>query len=319
MHGIRPVNIRHDLDAIADLIELCFADRMDSTGRAAVNDIRALARLGIGLWFLQSLDRMLKGLMQGFVWEADGAIVGNVSIYPAGYDHTWVIANVAVHPDFRGQHIANKLCQTAMERVLGWRGKRVILQVDHDNETAKHLYYRLGFHMDRAFTRWYWSASNPTPRPLTEMPYITYRKWRDWQQEYALAEQLRPNEQGGMGWLRPTQPDAFRMSLGKILLRFFSTTAYEHFVVRGDDGLDAVLLTESNFGSSAIRFDLLIAPDHQTSLAHPMVNYLLRHAALNNRGAYTDHPAEDIQMAAVFTKHQFVQRRTLIHMRWEAE
>ncbi|NJL94208.1 MAG: GNAT family N-acetyltransferase [Anaerolineae bacterium] len=109
-NGIRSVHLQSDLRQIADLLELCFED-MDSAGRAAVRDMRMLASTGPLLWVLQGMDRMIRGLMQGFVWVDQGQIVGNVSIYPSGFAQTWVVANVAVHPAYRRRGIAATLCE----------------------------------------------------------------------------------------------------------------------------------------------------------------------------------------------------------------
>jgi len=317
--SIRAVNIRTDLDPIADLIEICFANRMDSDGRAAVQDMRSLAKLGGGLVVVQRLDQMLKGLVQGFVWVEDGCVVGNVSIYPAGYEHTWVIANVGVLPAFRGRGIAYQLCQAALERIVAWRGTAAILQVDHDNTTAQRVYQRLGFWAERTFTRWHYSSANRAPQKLATMPYITYKNLGEWKSIYTLVETVRPPARGGLGWLRPVRVAAFRPSFFKMFYNLFLPSSLTYWIVRGEKPgeLDALVMAKTSFLSPSLYFDLLVHPRQQGRLEEAMVNFTLRRAADDLRGATTEHPADDDAANQVFEDYNFQIKRTLLHMRWE--
>jgi len=147
--GLRPINLRTDLGSLADLIELAFADSMDGGGRAAVREMRYLSKMGVGLSILSSMNDLVQGISMGFVWVAGGRLVGNVSVYPANWPaelgKTWIIANVAVHPDYQRQGIATQLMQASMDMIREQGGKLAILQVDMDNYTARRLYTRLGF------------------------------------------------------------------------------------------------------------------------------------------------------------------------------
>jgi ribosomal protein S18 acetylase RimI-like enzyme len=311
-NGLRPVSIRQDLLQIADLLEVSFTD-MDYSGRMAVREMRTLAHSGPLLWLLQGMDRMIKALMQGFVWVEDEHIVGNVSISRAGFENTWIIANVAVHPDYRGHGIATALCQQALERISSWHGSAAVLQVEAQNPGAHHIYQKLGFYDERTFTRWRWRFSDHTPRPLENMPRITYRAPHEWHDEYELAELVRPQHMGGLGWLRPNNPSHFRPWFTNL----FKPGRTEHWIVRGENNLDAAILTQAAFGSAYLRFDMLVHPHRQGYLEDALVNYILRCAAQQYRGALTEHPADDLQAEKVFRYHHFEAERTLIHMRWE--
>ena len=83
--GVRPVNLRTDLRPLADLIELVFADSMDSSGRSAIREMRYLSSLGYGLKLIARLNELALGISLGFVYVLDGKLVGNVSVYPANY------------------------------------------------------------------------------------------------------------------------------------------------------------------------------------------------------------------------------------------
>ena len=317
--GIRPVNIRHDLDGIADLIEVCFADNMDSLGRATVQEMRFFSRLGAFLWVARGLDSMIQGLMHGFVWIENERVIGNVSLYYAGYDHTWVIANVAVYPEYRGQGIASQLCEAAINRVLEWRGKTVILQVDAANDTAQHVYQRLGFRAERVFSRWYRSGNNRPPHSLENMPSITYPSFRESQAQYDLINIVRPTHRGGIGWLKPIRTSDFRFSLWRLLFQSFSPTAHETWIIRSHDSnrFDAMVKSESGFAATSLRFDLFVHPEKQGELEKPLVNYVLRRATDQFRGAITDHPDDDEYALQVFEDYNFQLKRRLIHMRLE--
>lgn len=310
-NGIRPVKIRQDLAQIADLLEISFTD-MDYSGRMAVREMRTLARSGPLFWLLQGMDKMLKALVQGFVWVEEGQIVGNVSISRAGYE--WIIANVAVHPDYRGHGIAQALCQSALDRIISWHGKTAILQVEATNRSAQHIYRKLGFRDERTFTRWRWRYTDRSAYPNNLMPHITYRALHEWKQEYELAEQVRPQELGGMGWLRPNTISEFRPSIVNMILP--GTT--EHWVIRGQYGLTAAVITQANFGSAYLKFDMLVHPQMQGQLEDSLINYIMRQAANQYRGALTEHPADDMAADYVFRTYKFEPERTLIHMRWES-
>lgn len=315
-NGIRPVNIRQDLGRIADLLELCF-ENMDSAGRVAIREMRMLTRYGPLLRMLQGMDKLLKGLVQGYVWIEDGQLIGNVSIYPAGHENTWVIANVAVHPDYRRRGIAEKLCRAALERITEWKGQTAILQVDADNAVAQRLYERIGFHAERTFTRWRWSSQNRPPRALDKMPYITFRSYRDWPSIYRLMEAVRPTPQGGMGWMRPTNEKAYRPSPLNFIKATFNPGSREFWVVRGNKHVQGMILAEMRFGSWNMRFDMLVHPDYQGQLEDALINYLLRRAANQLRGTVTEHPADDAIAEAIFRKYGFEAERSLVHMRWQ--
>src|SRR5690242_19762313 len=146
---------------------------MDSNGRAAVREMRTLSR---GLNFLPGLNDLAQGMGLGYVWIADGRLVGNVSTYPAnGADNlkqAWVIVNVAVHPDYQRRGIAQELMQSTKNLIRARGGQSAILQVDADNATARRLYSRLGFIEERGWTTWRRNGLSNRPQPLDSDPAI---------------------------------------------------------------------------------------------------------------------------------------------------
>src|SRR5258708_22084421 len=157
------------------------------------------------------------GLEQGFVWVEAGKIIGNVSVSPANYPRSegvgYVVANVAVHPDYRRQGIAQSLLLAALELVQQKGGDFAVLQVEAANEGAYRLYSRLGFRAERGFALWNRPAHMRTPPRPDTMPDITLRQSHEWRGELGLAEMVRPKRPGGVGWVQPTTPNDLKPSI----------------------------------------------------------------------------------------------------------
>lgn len=114
---IRKVNVRQDLLAIADLIEICFSTTLDDDGRDYLRNLRSAARNSFYLSWLQGASEHLSTPLYGFVWEELGRIVGNLSLIPLMRQGQvyYLIANVAVHPNYRRRGIGRQLTQTALD------------------------------------------------------------------------------------------------------------------------------------------------------------------------------------------------------------
>jgi RimJ/RimL family protein N-acetyltransferase len=133
----------------------------------------------------------------GFVWEEDGRIIGNLSLIPFQKDgrRTYLLANVAVHPNFRRRGIARALTQ----RALGFLRRRNIgevwLQVREDNQDAQDLYRSVGF-VDRAI-RTTWRMQPGEVRTLENLAstetHLRHRKASDWPQQKRYFDQAYPH------------------------------------------------------------------------------------------------------------------------------
>ncbi len=323
--GLRPVNLRSDLVPLADLIEIAFADTMDSSGRAAVREMRYLSHLGPGLSVLLGMNDLAQGVGLGFVWIEDGRLVGNTSVYPANVPTgpAWIIANVAVHPNYRGRGIARQLVQASLDMIRRRSRARqtvAVLQVDANNDIARHLYERLGFVAERSWTQWRRSSTARTPSPFhNELIYITRRRPREWRAEYEMAQRLRPAAQGGIGWLRPLHPSLFRRPLVKILGDILSFRSIEHLVIRGErDDLRAVMWVELAFAASAVQLTLMVEPAYLGVYDEALINLATRRYSLRS-AISMEHPADETITGDILRRYNFYAQRTLIHMRWEAD
>ncbi len=321
-NGIRPVNLRTDLAGLAELLEICFGPTMDESGRAAIREYRMISRSGPLTALFTGLNDLLGGLEQGFVWIEDGRLVGNVSISPANYPRAfgvgYIIANVAVHPEYRRRGLARALMVSALDLIRKKNGDFAVLQVDATNNTAHRLYTRLGFRDERTFIRWQRSSHIRPPLPLQRMPDITLRQPNEWNSEYTLAQLVRPNVRGGLGWLRPTSPDLFRPSLLHSLGGWITGHNQEHWIIRdpGDRHIVASLRVSTSFGS-ADKLELIVHPAYQNQYEDALVNFVLRRLDGYLHPVVIEHPADDLVTQTVLERYQFQRRQDLIHMRYD--
>lgn len=336
--GLRPVNLKTDLAALADLIEIAFAHSMDSGGRAAIREMRAMSNVHIGLNMLANMNDMMQGVGLGYVYVADGRIVGNVSIYSASLPHraepASIIANVAVHPEYRGRHIARRLMEASIDAIRargferGRRGRRVrvstppmaLLQVEHDNVAALHLYRTLGFVDEGTWTTWRRSSSGRVPPSPVNAPYIRHRARNEWRDELALAAYVRPLERGGVGWLRPLVSSVFYRGWWERLADGFNLRSIERLVIQPQDSptLAASLWLESAFGASAVQMTLLVQPEYSGLYDDALLNTAVRRFGARGN-MQIEHPADDVIVSALLERYGFTRLRTLTHMRWTGD
>jgi ribosomal protein S18 acetylase RimI-like enzyme len=209
-HGLRPFDSGRDLMALADLIEIGFAENLDRSGRRMVRGLRSMGRLG---WLGGLLSRWLlppAGNPRGFVWEEEGVVLGNASLLPVtGYLHRWVMANVVVLPKERRKGIGRSLVNKSIEYARAGGAREIILQVDHDNIGATSLYHSLGFSSSSPRATWVGRMSQVN-LPTSINPYVRRRKTSEWRQQWQLAQSLHPE---GLVWPYPSSAAYFRPSV----------------------------------------------------------------------------------------------------------
>lgn len=309
--ALRRVNPRRDLAAIADLIEVCFADTLDGGGRSMLREMRVLASSHLLVWTLARVAGAAP-VMDGFVWVEDGRLVGNVSIAPTGYGAGLVIANVAVYPEYRRRGIARRLMDAALAQVAQ-RDQHAVLQVDAANSGARRLYEQLGFHTQRIFTRWRRAAYHRTPLLAPDPQLVRPLRRGDITPLFDLVQQTRPDSRGGIGWLRPATPRDIRPPRPGMLYYLLSGKQVRYWVVPGLGGaLDGALRVEQRMGSTTLLCDLFVRDSRQGELEAPLLRHLLR--AYPQRPFVIDHPADHTGLDDIFQQHQFRPERTLVHM-----
>ncbi len=320
--GLRAVNLRTDLQPLADLIELVFADSMDSAGRSAIREMRLLSNMGYGLKLISRLNELALGISLGFVFVKRGRLVGNISVYPANdptaRGKTWILANVGVHPDYQRSGIAGELMVASLDMVRERGAERVLLQVDYENLPALRLYERHGFRYERAWRVWRRSGFTRAPFAGASDFHITRRRPSEWQAEYALAQAARPNSRGGLGWLKPVRRAAFETPIWKQLRDLVSLNSTERLVIRDDSGkrILASCWLESAAGFGNIRAWLFASPDidHRDIARALLGNVVSRYSRST---IVIEHPRDDEAVSELLRQHEFKIKRELWHMRFD--
>lgn len=191
---IRPIELRRDLASIADLIDLCFAAHMDAEGRDYIRHVRQIAR-GLGNFFAEGTTPENSQLpFHGYVWEENGVIIGNLTLIQVRKldRRTYLIANVAVHPDWRGRRIGRLLTERAIAHVRVHGGQKIHLQVRVDNPSAVHIYQELGFEEMARRTTW---VPGKEPFPVLESGddvLVTKRRREEWPQQKEWLRAIYP-------------------------------------------------------------------------------------------------------------------------------
>ncbi len=208
---IRPVDVRKDLDEIANLIEISFAGTMDEDGRAYLTQMRKSAHDARMLAFLTSYVDDLALPIQGLVWEEEEKIVGNLTLIPLQKDkHTiYLIANVAVATSFRRRGIGRALTRAALEYIKNKHAPAAWLQVRDDNPAAIQLYRDMGFVEKSRRTSWHASTTREIT-PIDQGYSITPCIPSDWDIQYRMLYRVYHKE---VVWNLPVNLEKLRPSI----------------------------------------------------------------------------------------------------------
>lgn len=195
---LRPLRLPQDTQAVADLIEICFADTMDPDGWEYLRRMRTWGALPGG---------SPGPSMSGFVWEEDGHIVGNLEIIlPKTTSRYPLIVNVAVHPNYRRRGIACRLTEKAIQYLKSWNYPAVWLQVREDNPAALHLYGRLGFQERARRTTWLTNPTYISPTTPT-FSHTRTRRAQEWPLHLTWLSHIYPEQ---IAWNLPLNIKRFQ-------------------------------------------------------------------------------------------------------------
>ena len=241
---IRAFDVRTDLLSVSDLVELCFADRLTPDGEALLRKMRSSAHnQRFQEWAFQMAGRVSMPFT-GYVWEERGDIVGNLSLIPyhISNKHYYMIANVAVHPDFQRRGIAQSLVRQALDFLVPRRLDGIWLQVDEGNQGAVDLYLRHGFQEISRRTTWILKPRD-LPREFLswQVPGLSVESHRSghWSQQGKWLENNYPPE---VRWHLPFRPEYLRGGLPGRLSRLFllDPKIYQWSVMAGKDLIGVV-------------------------------------------------------------------------------
>ncbi|MBN2503522.1 MAG: GNAT family N-acetyltransferase [Anaerolineales bacterium] len=309
--NLRPFDARRDMQPVADLIETCFANTLDADGRGFIHRMRTMAQSpGVLTWAAERVGMPLRG----FVWEEDGEVVGNLSMIPvtAPQGRTYLIANVAVHPDYRRHGIARTLTEMALDRMRARGMHTAWLQARADNPPAIALYTGLGFSEIARRTTWHNTAQH-TNQALSKIPTgykVTLRRDRDWSKQRQWLKRAYPPE---VIWYMPLRFELLKAGFLGMFVRMLSDRRVRQFSLRKDGRLLGVICWQSSF-SQANRLWLAASPEYEEETAAVLLSYV-QMTVTNHKIMALDYPAGHATAAleaAGFHKHQ-----TLIWMRKE--
>ncbi len=239
---LRPLNVFRDLPGVADLVEKCFADTIDAEGRRYLQQMR---RAGQDNTFMRWASNAVEGAsmpLSGYVWEENSEIIGNVSLIP--YRHKkkkiYLIANVAVRPDFRRKGIGRALTNIAMQHARQHHANATWLHVRADNPGAIALYTNLGF--QELARRTMWQAKPDQNAALSEGPAIVIDKRhpRDWPLQESWLVRLYPDL---MTWYQAMPWRSLLPGLGSLIYRFVMDQDVRHWVARTTAGAPSAVLS----------------------------------------------------------------------------
>jgi GNAT superfamily N-acetyltransferase len=305
---VRALNVLRDLSTVADLIELCFSNTMDNDGQRYLSDMRRASRDD---GFLHWANRMAESTslpLTGYVWEQDGRIIGNASLIPFRDKgkRIYLIANVAVHPDYRRRGIAQTLTQRAMKHARDKKTTAIWLHVRDDNFGAIALYTNLGFKEMARRTNWQVNSGSFVLKPHTDIQIIP-RHARFWSLQQDWLRRLYPDV---LNWYHSWNFTALRPGIMNWLyLLFVDYSIKQWAAVSGDD-----LLATLSWMPQGSRSESLLAATGEGSDPEALTQLLI-HArrTLSNARLSLDFPAGE--MTEAIAEAGFKPRRTLIWMR----
>ena len=278
LRGLRPFNPAHDLGALADLIEVAFAEDLSAGGSSTVDEIRSLQWMGPLVGLLGTTNSFFRDLFAGYVWVENGKVAGNVTISPSrDYANEWIISNLAVYPQYRQRGIARHLMEAAIEHALKRDADWISLLVRTDNAPAKALYDKLGFQILDTFSEMHARYLSP-PKIPADSDYTITDPDRNMREEiYRLEEltvapslqRMRPLDaeesvaRWAPGWLSRA---------GEFLQGGWSR---RRWVLRRGRLVAAANLTLS-LGSDSHTASFLAHPDHRENIEHLLAAILVQ-------------------------------------------
>lgn len=311
---IRPFDVRRDLSRVADLVELCFNDTLDRDGQRYLQQMRSAARNPGYLQWAGLLAERTSMPLSGYVWEENGQLAGNLTLIPyysLGRRY-YLIANVAVHPDFRRQGIARSLTGRAIDHARQRGAQSVWLHARQENTGAIRLYQRAGF-VERA-RRTTWLCENGSQAALlshskesdqTSPPNkltLGARRSSDWNTQLDWFNRLYPPE---LTWHISLNAKTLRPGFRGFLYRLFNDIQVQQWSAYAERKLVGVLAWQA---SKAYADNLWIAT--RDDYEEHAVESLLTHARarMNSvRPLSLDYPAgraNDAILSAGFEPHQ---------------
>ncbi|HVN53216.1 MAG TPA: GNAT family N-acetyltransferase [Anaerolineaceae bacterium] len=237
---LRPLDVTRDLMEVADLIEQCFSATMDPDGQEYLRQMRRMARDASFLRWASGLAEKTGTPMSGFVWEDHGHVVGNLSLIPLTRQgkRVYLIANVAVYPEYRKNGIGTALTQRGIDHAHKRGAWAAWLQVRADNLSAYNIYRRLGFVERARRSTWQFTPRPGFQNPILPEAIVTPRFHGDWSLQERWLSELYPPQ---ITWNLPLQLSRLKPGFFNDLFLFLSNETIRHWAARSQGKLVGVL------------------------------------------------------------------------------
>lgn len=276
--GVRSIDLRTDMRVVADVIEEAFDGELDAGGRAALRDLRNLARLGPLLYLIVPASGELGSFFRGFVWLDEDEIVGNVTLQQAdAYGQRTMIANVAVRKGYRGRGIARALMDAALTRIREIGSEWTLLQVRAGNDVALGLYERLGFkHVQTEHNLRSFKVMDAPNLPLLPGGELRPLYDTDWKAIEHLLHRAVPELSR---WWHPRRNNSYRQGSDALLNRYLGQLMGRGHRTRlglwlGNDLMG--ILDADTRPRREHHLDLLLHPDLRGGWERPLLAHGLR-------------------------------------------
>lgn len=252
-----PVRSLRDMAPLADLMEAAFGGDVDPEGQRLIREMRSYGRAGILGWLAGRFVLPPAAYPRGYVWYEDGRLVGNASVLPVESGAArWVLANVAVHAEYRRRGIAREMVRSCLELARRRQGAEMVLQVETQNEGAVQLYRDLGFRHLADRTTYRRPANVSVPENL-DLGLARERRPDEWREQYRLALEEYPE---GVVWPFPVRVEFFR---GPAIGGLVVPGPFRHWVCMEGATIVGSLTARPDWDRSVWRLVLLSARSHR--------------------------------------------------------
>ena len=307
--SIRSVDPVHDLDAIADLIELCFAATIDADGKEYIRYLRRMANSHL-YHFVYENSTQRPNSVEGFVWEEEKRIVGNLTLisFPNEKNPHYLIANVAVHPDFRRKGIAHELTRAALKEINQRQPGSVWLHVRDDNQEAIRLYESLGFVEKTRRSTWELEPDSQGASPDSNLQ-ITSRLRTEWVKQKEWLKVTYPVE---IRWNLQLDEKHFVRGIWGHVKDWFLSDPMIHFSLHRSQMLEGIVTFETSSRRSNILW-LACPPENDADVIRYLIPGCLTRFP-RNRPLAVNYPAD--RGVPAFGDMGWKKQNTLIWMEY---
>jgi ribosomal protein S18 acetylase RimI-like enzyme len=313
---IRPFDVRTDMMAVSDLVEICFAERLSPDGRALLQKMRSSARSKHFQRWAYSMAGRISMPFTGFVWVEGEEIIGNLSLIPyhLARRNYYMIANVAVHPDYQRRGIGRSLLRRSLRFLKSKDLDGIWLQVEDSNQGAVDLYHSEGFQERSRRTTWIldpdqeqaaWSS------PAEGNLRILYRQPGHWKDQRRWLENSYPPE---VRWHLPLKLSYLRGGLwGALTHLFLAVPSVQHWSVVDEHRLKGVFTWQKS-KTHADWLWIAAPPEGEGDLLDAFVPHWLRYEE-SRRPLRVNYPHGQANQSLLV--RGFKPTRTLIWMEYQ--